>query len=88
MFRREKLPEQFMAKKLFGQLDKQYDEEYWGRLERNWRQWKGGRVKEQRTMKMIKEKKKEIEQENLGLKEQTEKDDDEIENICDLYYKL
>jgi len=40
-----------------------------GKTGRNWRQWKGGRVKEQRTMKMIKEKKKEIEQENLGLKE-------------------
>ena len=32
-FRRKELLGQFMAKKLFGQLDKQYDEEYWGRLE-------------------------------------------------------
>jgi len=31
-----------MVKKLFGWSDKKYDEEYWGRLERNWRQWKGG----------------------------------------------
>jgi len=27
----------FMARKLFGWLDKRYDEEYWVRLERNWR---------------------------------------------------
>ena len=30
-----------MAKKLFEWSDKQYNEEYWRRLERNWRQWKG-----------------------------------------------
>ena len=27
----------FMARKLFGWSDKRYDQEYWGRLERNWR---------------------------------------------------
>jgi len=26
-----------MAKKLFGWSDKKYNEEYWGRLEKNWR---------------------------------------------------
>jgi len=36
-FRRGELPGQFMAKKLFGWSDKRYNEEYWGRLERNWR---------------------------------------------------
>ena len=36
-FRRKELPEQFMEKKLFGQSDKQYNKEYQGRLERNWR---------------------------------------------------
>jgi len=36
-FRRGELPGQFTAKKLFGWLDKRYDEEYWARLERNWR---------------------------------------------------
>ena len=39
-------------------------------------------------METIKEKKKEIEQENLRLREWTKKDDDEIENIFDPYYKL
>ena len=39
-FRREELPERFMTKKLFRQLDKRYNKEYWRRLKRNWRQWK------------------------------------------------
>jgi len=30
-----------MARKLFGWSDKQYDQEYWKRLERNWKKWKG-----------------------------------------------
>jgi len=30
----------------------------------------------------------EVEQENLGLKEWTEDDDDEVENICNLYNEL
>ena len=57
-------------------------------MERNWRRWKGVRVREQRTMEIIKEEEKEIEQENLGIKEWTEEDNDEMENICDPYYKL
>jgi len=36
-FRRGKLPGRFIAKRLFGWSDKRYDEEYWARLERNWR---------------------------------------------------
>ena len=37
-------------------------------------------------METVKEK-KEVEQENLELREQTE-EDDKMENICDSYYKL
>ena len=40
-FRRRELPERFTARKLFRWSDKRYDQEYWGRLERNWRRWKG-----------------------------------------------
>ena len=87
-FRREELPGQFTAKKLFGWSDKQYDEEYWRRLERNWKQWKGGWIKGQRTIETIKKKEEEIEQESSGLKEWTEKNDNEMENICDPYYEL
>ena len=88
MFRRGELPGQFTARKLFGQSDKRYNKEYWARLERNWRQWKGGRTRGQRTMETIKEKKKEIKQEGSGLREWIEEDDDEMGNICDLYYEL
>jgi len=34
-----------MARKLFGWSDKRYNKEYWARLERNWRQWKGERTR-------------------------------------------
>jgi len=37
IFERGEFPGRFMAKRLFGWSDKEYDEEYWGRLERNWR---------------------------------------------------
>ena len=39
-FKRGELPEQFTARKLFGWSDKRYNEEYWAKLERNWRQWR------------------------------------------------
>ena len=39
-FRKGELPRRFMAKKLFGWSDKWYNEKYWERLQRNWRQWK------------------------------------------------
>ena len=42
-FQRGKLLGRFMARKLFRWSDKRYDKEYWARLERNWRRWKGGR---------------------------------------------
>jgi len=37
IFKKEKLPEKFIAKKLFGWLDKRYDKKYWERLEQNWK---------------------------------------------------
>jgi len=36
-FKHGELPGKFMAKMLYGWSDKRYDQEYWGRLERNWR---------------------------------------------------
>ena len=39
-------------------------------------------------IEIIKEKKEEIEQENLEIKEWTEEDNNKMENICDSYYKL
>ena len=87
-FQRGKLPGRFTARKLFGWSDKRYDEEYWARLERSWRRWKGERTKEQRMMETIKEKEKEIEQRKPGIKEWTEEDDDNMGNICNPYYEL
>jgi len=80
-FRRELLGK-FTARKLFGWLDKRYDKEYWARLERNWRQWEEARAREQRTIETIKEEKEEIGQENLGLREWTEEDNNDMGNIC------
>ena len=91
-FRREELPGRFIAKKLFGQTDKRYDQEYWRRLERNWNrwkesQWKKSRPGKRRTILETIEKEKEIGQGNSRIREQTDKDD-EMGNIVDLYYKL
>ena len=61
MFRKGELPGQFTTKKLFGWTDKQYNEEYWRRLERNWRQQKGGQARGKRTLETIWEKKEKIE---------------------------
>jgi len=36
-FKRRELLEKFTTRKLFRWLDKRYNQEYWGRLERNWR---------------------------------------------------
>ena len=73
---------------MFGWLDKRYDEEYWARLERNWRRWKEGKTRGQRTIETIKEEEEEIKQESSGIKEWTEEDNKEMGNMVDLYYEL
>ena len=86
MFRRGELPGRFTAKKLFGWSDKRYNQEYWRRLERNWRQWK---ERQSRGKKMeIIAKEEEIEKKNLGAREWTEEDEEEMGNMVDPYYKL
>ena len=76
-----------MVRKLFGQSDKRYNEEYWERLERNWRRQKGGQVRGKKTIEMIKEE-EEIKQEELGLRKWIEEDNNEMGNLWDLYNKL
>ena len=39
-FRREELPEKFMARMLYGCDDGKFEEEYLKKLERNWQRWK------------------------------------------------
>jgi len=82
-FQREELPGKFTAKMLYGWLNRRYDQEYWGRLERNWRRWKGKRLTRRETMKTIPE-----EEEKSGVQEWTEEDEDEMDNIVDPYYEL
>jgi len=76
-----------MAKKLCRWSDKRYDQEYWGRMEKNWRRWKGKKPMKRETMKTIPEE-EEIEEEKSGVREWTEEDDDEMGNMADLYYEL
>ena len=45
-FRKGELPGRFTARKLFRWSDKQYDQKYWERLERNWKKQK----RERRTL--------------------------------------
>jgi len=85
-FKRGELPGRFTARELFGWSDKQYNQEYWKRLERNWKQWKRKRS-EKRKMEMIMEE-EEIKEEKLGVREWTEEDDNKMGNIVDPYYKL
>jgi len=56
MFRQEELPGRFTVRKLYGWSDKQYNQEYWERMEKNWRQWKGKKPVRRKTMKTILEK--------------------------------
>jgi len=92
MFKRGELPGRFTAKKLFGWTDKRYNEEYWGRLERNWIRWKGSQWKRNQLgrrrimLDTIKEE-EEIEQENSEIREWIE-EYDEIGNMVDPHYEL
>ena len=87
MFKQGELPGRFTAKKLYGWSDKQYDQEYWGRMEKNWRRWKGKKPMKRETMKTIL-KEEEIEEEKSGVREWTEEDNDEMGNMMDLCYEL
>ena len=68
-------------------VGQRYDQKYWGRLERNWRRWKGKKPVRRGTMKAIPEE-EEIEEEKLGVREWTEENEDKMGNIVDPYYEL
>ena len=86
-FKHEELPGKFITKMLYRWLDKRYDQEYWGRLERNWRRWKGKKPVRKGTMKTIPEK-EEVEEEKSGVQEWTEEDEDKMGNMVNPYYEL
>jgi len=55
-FKREELPGRYTAKLLYGWDDKNFDEEYWKKLERNWNRWKNDRKEEEKEyMKKLEE---------------------------------
>jgi len=87
MFRQRELPGRFIAKKLYGWSDKQYDQEYWGRMEKNWRRWKGKKPVRRETMKTILEE-EEVEEEKSGVREWTKEDEDKMGDMVDPYYEL
>jgi len=86
-FKHGELPEKFTAKMLYGWSDKRYDQEYWSRLERNWKRWKGRRPVRREAIKSIPEK-EEVEKEKSGVREWTEEDENRMDDIVDPYYKL
>ena len=88
MFQQRELPGRFTVKKLYGWSDKQYDQEYWGRMERNWRRWKGKKPAGRGTMKTIPEEEEKVEEEKSGVREWTKEDEDEMGNMVDPYYEL
>ena len=67
-FQREELPGKFTAKMLYRWSDRRYDQKYWGRLEKNWRRWKGKKPVRKETMKTIPEE-EETEEKESGIKE-------------------
>jgi len=87
-FRRGELPGRFIARKLFRWSDKRYNHEYWRRLERNWRRWKGGQTSRRRNLETVREEEEEIDQENSGVREWTKEDENKMSNMVDLYYEL
>ena len=66
-FKRGELLGKFTVKMLYGWSNKRYDQEYWGRLERNWRQWKGKKPARRGMMKTILEEEEEVEEEKLEI---------------------
>jgi len=86
-FRRGELPGRFTAKKLYGWSDKRYDQEYWERIEKNWRQWKGKKPMKREMMKTIMEE-EEIEKEKSEVREWMEENNDEMGNMIDPCYEL
>jgi len=66
-YRRMELPEKYMVRVLYGWDDKQFEEEYLKKLEKNWKRWKEGRqIDENEHLRMIEEK---MEEENEKIRE-------------------
>jgi len=65
-YRRMGLPGKYTAKLLYGWNDKEFEEEYLKRLEKNWKKWKKDRqIDESEHLKMVEEK---MEEENEKIR--------------------
>ena len=65
-YRKMELPGKYMAKLLYGWDDKEFEEEYLKKLEKNWRKQKEGRqIDESEHLKMVEEK---MEEENEKIR--------------------
>ena len=65
-YRRMGLPGKYTAKLLYGWNDKEFEEEYLKRLEKNWKKWKEDRqIDESKHLKMVEEK---MEEENEKIR--------------------
>ena len=65
-YRRMELPGKYTAKLLYGWDNKEFEEEYLKKLEKNWRRWKEDRqIDESEYLKMIEEK---MEEENEKIR--------------------
>ena len=86
------LPGRYIAKMLYRWDNKRFDREYWGKMKRNWRQQKVGRIKRRRTLETIHERDKERqEEERQKIKEsriEEQNKDDEMGNLQDPYNEL
>ena len=60
------LPEKYMAKLLYRWDDQRFEEEYFNKLEKNWKKWKGDRkIDESEYLKKVEEK---MEEENKKIR--------------------
>jgi len=67
-------PGRFTAGKLYGWNNRRYDREYWDRMDRNWRKWKGTRPLGRRRLDPIREVREEKEYQGRKIEEWDEED--------------
>jgi len=75
-FNRE-LPRRYTAKLLYGWSDKKYDQEYWTRMEENWRRWKKNPFSRYSRNPFLKRMEERKEDEGGKIKEWNEEEDEE-----------
>ena len=90
IFDQGELSGRYTAKALFGWSNKRYDREYWSRMDRNWRKWKGTKPLRQRRLETIREEQEEREAigDYKGGKIEEWNKKEEMGNMGDPMYEL